>query len=1158
MPLSLKDFTSVLRSLPKDASQDQINQAAKAAESGTPLGQLWDLVNRPIGGSADALVPALRHEHGDQESGLRRTAEDFGAALTSPVNVASTAFGVGGAVAGARGALGISKAARYGEAALQAPYVVEGVNNMVSGDNMGERLAGVAEAGMGAYFGRQALQHSFPVKKVAQAYMKERGLPFDGVKPEPKIVPEQAMRRADDYVAMDHAPNSPLVKQSYDSLGSEIEKQYDFLVNKAGVKIEPWTSEGQPYASSKHMVEDVEKNNHLWYFPSEQGFGMEEAAAGNPLLAKGARNGVVLNDQLRAVHDYFGHAQHGFEFGPKGEEGAWMEHTKMLPKDAVGALTTETRGQNSFVNFGPHMRNAEGALLKKGDEGFLPPQARPFAEQKTGLLPESIDAEQALNGPYGILSAAKSDLSPEENAARHQQLLAALKGRGAIEQHGVYGGGPEPSVLVPGLSPEETQAFGRQFNQEAVISSQGYHRLADGQTFPARGPARFDPAAQDNYSELNGKRYQLDFPDEAYTAAPSPAAQPPAAGRPLEGRTESLATYEKPNMDDVLQLEHRSTVDGLTEIDPQQWNNGKGMAGAERVLARDYPEHFQKQSFYNIKGAPIEKGLQHYPHTYEGLVEKSKIYDLGEDPHGFLQKARDLAQFDGRQIAALLPKFAKEAGFAGHMNSKAEDEWGRGVVALYDKLPVSKRAVEQAAAGVKGSTALALAGPTASLYPGKFSDDEDTDKRIRTYLGLAGVASLGAAAMFPRDLKGKLDAVRQVLKSEARAANVPVRDSVMKTAVRKVIQENASTKAEADFLEGLYHTIPLPKYEGINFDERKPLRSLLMKGRSKQPEFKTFTTSRLDKLYDVGNQQGAHWGNPEWIQKLVGDDSQLAIKFGRTLGALSPGAKTHENAAQAAEVFVRHILNGEPLEEVLDTMKTIRVRKRSGKELNLQRTSLGGRIYADKTENLSGNELGIKGRIPIDMWLLRAMGSHTDKTPGQGLYRVMEDAFEHYASGKNEDPFTVMAKVWTGMQKVAEAETPSWQKAFEQMGITGDLTNPEVRQWVEKNLPQLKERIYSRKGTKAQMAERQAMLDAIPAAPDVPAKAMRPVQQFQTDVQNKMLPQQYRGDVLGKVKNIGVDKQRLWNRMQKLGVPTDSLDPPKGKQTPLAKAIRGR
>lgn len=399
MPLSLKDFTSVLRSLPKDASPDQVNQAAKAAESSTPLDQLWSFVNRPIGGSKDALIPALRHEHGPEESGLRTVAEDFGASLTSPANVASTALGVGGAVAGARGALGISKAARYGEAALQAPFVAEGVNNALTGDSMGDRLAGVAEAGAGAYFGRQALKHSFPTQKVARAYMQERGLPFDGVKPEPTIIPEQAMRRADDYVAMDHAPNNPLVKQSYDSLGSEIEKQYDFLVNRAGVKIEPWTAEGQPYASSKHMVEDVEKNNHLWYFPSEAGFGEETAAAGNPLLAKG-QNGVVLNDQLRAVHDYFGHAQHGFEFGPKGEEGAWMEHTKMLPQDAVGALTTETRGQNSFVNFGPHMRDAEGNLLKKGDPGFLGAAERPFAEQKTGLLPESLDA--AIRAPKRV------------------------------------------------------------------------------------------------------------------------------------------------------------------------------------------------------------------------------------------------------------------------------------------------------------------------------------------------------------------------------------------------------------------------------------------------------------------------------------------------------------------------------------------------------------------------------------------------------------------------------------------------------------------------------------------------------------------------------------------------------------------------------------
>jgi hypothetical protein len=83
--------------------------------------------------------------------------------------------------------------------------------------------------------------------------------------------------------------------------------------------------------------------------------------------------GLTYNDMLRAIHDLFGHAQGGFDFGPRGEENAYREHRKMFSDKALPALTTETRGQNSWVNYGPYKD--------------IPAAERPFAEQKCGLLP---------------------------------------------------------------------------------------------------------------------------------------------------------------------------------------------------------------------------------------------------------------------------------------------------------------------------------------------------------------------------------------------------------------------------------------------------------------------------------------------------------------------------------------------------------------------------------------------------------------------------------------------------------------------------------------------------------------------------------------------------------------------------------------------------
>jgi hypothetical protein len=60
------------------------------------------------------------------------------------------------------------------------------------------------------------------------------------------------------------------------------------------------------------------------------------------------------NDVFRIVHDYFGHFAHGHGFRADGEENAWRSHSAMYSDKARPAMTAETRGQNSWVNYGPH------------------------------------------------------------------------------------------------------------------------------------------------------------------------------------------------------------------------------------------------------------------------------------------------------------------------------------------------------------------------------------------------------------------------------------------------------------------------------------------------------------------------------------------------------------------------------------------------------------------------------------------------------------------------------------------------------------------------------------------------------------------------------------------------------------------------------------
>src|SRR5262249_10272335 len=74
---------------------------------------------------------------------------------------------------------------------------------------------------------------------------------------------------------------------------------------------------------------------------------------------------------------YFGHFKEGVGFRADGEENAWRSHAAMFSELARGALTSETRGQNSWLNYGPPAEHNKTAS----------PADTIYAPQKVGLMP---------------------------------------------------------------------------------------------------------------------------------------------------------------------------------------------------------------------------------------------------------------------------------------------------------------------------------------------------------------------------------------------------------------------------------------------------------------------------------------------------------------------------------------------------------------------------------------------------------------------------------------------------------------------------------------------------------------------------------------------------------------------------------------------------
>lgn len=229
------------------------------------------------------------------------------------------------------------------------------------------------------------------VRDVESDYLRSVGMgrsSYDRYEP---VNQPLARRFADAYEAAKDSPDSPEVQKAYAALADETRAQWD-AIEAAGYRMEPWTKEGQPYANSADMVRDVSENKHLWFFPTENGFGTGETNSTHPLFAESGVNSggkpLLVNDLFRAVHDFFGHAKEGYQFGPRGEYNAFLAHSRMFSDEAVKALASETMAQNSWVNFGKH---TEGKTLR--------PEEKPYADQKAVLLdPELVQEALAPAG----------------------------------------------------------------------------------------------------------------------------------------------------------------------------------------------------------------------------------------------------------------------------------------------------------------------------------------------------------------------------------------------------------------------------------------------------------------------------------------------------------------------------------------------------------------------------------------------------------------------------------------------------------------------------------------------------------------------------------------------------------------------------------------
>jgi hypothetical protein len=220
---------------------------------------------------------------------------------------------------------------------------------------------------------------------------------------------------ADDYDKLINDPTNPQVIAAYKKFSEEVDDQFKYLTEEKGIKVEfvdadPYVKivDGKATPDSAAMMKDVVENGRLKVYKTAD----DQA---HPILSKD------INDKFRAIHDFFGHATSGRGFHGDGEEAAWISHSMMFSPLARRAMTTETRGQNSWVN-------------KYATE------EKPFADQKAGLLPEAysmlpseyallenqVAATNSLIGRIAAILTSKNDILIDDLGLVYQQTRGLM------------------------------------------------------------------------------------------------------------------------------------------------------------------------------------------------------------------------------------------------------------------------------------------------------------------------------------------------------------------------------------------------------------------------------------------------------------------------------------------------------------------------------------------------------------------------------------------------------------------------------------------------------------------------------------------------------------------------------------------------------------
>lgn len=176
------------------------------------------------------------------------------------------------------------------------------------------------------------------LREGVERFLASRGQNYQPPRPDLQNRGVLGLQRA---LAYEKEPDQgPEAMEAYGAFRRDLGDQWNFLTGHApagmAVKVEPTAED--PYPDPNAMRDDLANNRRLRIFATDA-----PGSTPHPVLSN------EENDRFRAVHDAFGHAAIGSTFSRHGEEQAFQSHAQMFSPEALPALRSETRGQNSEV-----------------------------------------------------------------------------------------------------------------------------------------------------------------------------------------------------------------------------------------------------------------------------------------------------------------------------------------------------------------------------------------------------------------------------------------------------------------------------------------------------------------------------------------------------------------------------------------------------------------------------------------------------------------------------------------------------------------------------------------------------------------------------------------------------------------------------------------